>query len=360
MIPLRFSVKTNILSPVIIRLNSTSHYASETQDYVLESKINETTYKGINGFIEFQDVVPSDIERDIFFVIPEKNIAHRLIRATSKHNTFLITEQCDQICVMCSQPPKKTHNDMFEAFYEATLLAPANMTIGLSGGEPTLHKKDLFHFLQKVWETRPDLSFHILSNGQHFTEDDIGNLQTLNRDKVVWGVPLYSSLPEIHDKIVGKIGAFKTLLSSFSILGKVGHQIELRTVAMKPNAPYLRHLSRFIIDKIPFIGHWAIMQLENIGYARMNWKELFYDNSIDFSEIGNAIDLVKSRGISCYLYNFPLCTIPQSYHSIAPSTISDWKRKYVEQCHKCPLRSQCGGLFEWHPQNLGYQNFGVA
>ena len=30
-----------------------------------------------------------------------------LFRASSKHNSFLVTEQCNHYCLMCSQPPKK-------------------------------------------------------------------------------------------------------------------------------------------------------------------------------------------------------------------------------------------------------------
>ena len=42
---------------------------------------------------------------------------------------------------------------------------------------------------------------------------------------------------------------------------------------------------------------WAIMQLENIGFGRKNWDRLFFDNSLDFSEIAAAVSFARSRGI---------------------------------------------------------------
>ena len=46
-------------------------------------------------------------------------------------------------------------------------------TIGITGGEPTLFKDDLFHFLLSVSDARPDLRFHVLTNAQHFVDEDI-------------------------------------------------------------------------------------------------------------------------------------------------------------------------------------------
>src|SRR5690606_40913863 len=60
--------------------------------------------------------------------------------ADSRHNTLLVTERCDQLSVMCSQPPKKQHTDLFPLLKQACLLAPKGATIGFSGGEPTLYQ----------------------------------------------------------------------------------------------------------------------------------------------------------------------------------------------------------------------------
>ena len=45
-------------------------------------------------------------EGEILLVFPEQKLIQRFYRPTSNANTILLTEQCDQRCMMCSQPPK--------------------------------------------------------------------------------------------------------------------------------------------------------------------------------------------------------------------------------------------------------------
>jgi His-Xaa-Ser system radical SAM maturase HxsC len=360
MIPLRVKVEANGDHPFVVRLRSfegtrAEHHLESVFDVLLvRAAPGRAEYVGHSGTIRVLGLDPSLIDGDVLLVNPGRGTADRLIRSSSLHNTFLVTEQCDQICVMCSQPPKKYHIDLFEHFLTAAMLAPEGATIGISGGEPTLFKAELLDFLSVAMRQRDDLRFHILTNGQHFEENDSAKMLALDRNRIVWGVPLYSETPHLHDEIVGKAGAHAKLLSSLAFLCRVGAQVELRTVLMQKNAQGLQLLAKFIAAVVPFIQTWAIMQLENIGYARQNWKQLFYDNSAGFQTIAKAIDLVRSRGLDVELYNFPLCTVPEQYRHLAPSTISDWKRTFMEVCEGCRLRNECGGFFEWHPRNHGY------
>ncbi|MFE0014131.1 His-Xaa-Ser system radical SAM maturase HxsC [Mesorhizobium sp. NPDC059054] len=366
MIPLRIKAEAHAAQPFVVRLRSFEGIADiETRanagafDVSLESAGAEAAeYVGEGGSVRILGIDPSEVDGDVLLVNPQRGTADRLIRSTSSHNTFLVTERCDQLCVMCSQPPKKHHVDLFGHFEQAAMLAPEGATIGISGGEPTLFKVELFGFLRTVMRTREDLRFHILTNAQHFEENDRANLLELDRKRIVWGIPLYSADPAIHDEIVGKDGAFGKLRSGLAFLGRAGAQIELRTVLMQPNAPGLARLAKYLTTTVPFIQTWAIMQLENIGYARQNWNRLFYDSFSGFEAVGQAIDIARSRGIDVQLFNFPLCTVPGSYRHLAPSTISDWKRAYMDACENCSLRGDCGGFFEWHPQEHGYAGLG--
>lgn len=231
------------------------------------------------------------------------------------------------------------------------LLAPADAVIGVSGGEPTLYKPRLFQFIKDALRQRPDLTFHVLTNAQHFEWSDEEALRHWPADRVIWGIPLYSPIGSQHDELVGKAGAFDRLRKSFAVLAKTGALIELRTVVMRPNAPTLPLLSTFISRHLPFVSVWAIMQLESIGYARMNWSELFFDSSSDFASIGRALDICRARGIDVQLYNFPICTVPNNYRTYARPTISDWKQKFLDHCQGCTERSSCSGFFEWYPDS---------
>ena len=121
--------------------------------HLIETIGSWSLFAGSHGLLSIATEQP--LIGDVVCIDPVQGTAERLIRATSPHNTLLVTEQCDQLCVMCSHPPKKQHNDRFEEYREAMLLAPEGAVIGLSGGEPTLHKAALFAFLAEARTTRP-------------------------------------------------------------------------------------------------------------------------------------------------------------------------------------------------------------
>jgi His-Xaa-Ser system radical SAM maturase HxsC len=348
-----------IVEPLVIRLQTgkASRFpAASENDAMLvyhDENIADFDVGGFSLRVHTKDA--QSLDGDVVLVTPGRNTLHRLIRSSSRHNTLLITEQCDQKCIMCSQPPKKHHTDMFDYFLQAVLLAPAQTTIGLSGGEPLLHKARLFEFLEKVQSARPDIQFHILTNGQHFDERDRTSLSALNMRSILWGVPIYAANAAAHDQIVVKAGAHKTLQKNLAILGTCGANLELRTVLLNSNVLHLEDLANHITKHQSFASVWAIMQLENIGYARMNWDREFYDSSLSFVDVAKAIDLATGRGMETLLYNFPLCSVPSEYRRFCVASISDWKQKYLSTCDGCSLRSTCTGFFEWYSENKGFK-----
>lgn len=315
----------------------------------------ELVFRTGRGYLRVPGASFAELDGDVLYVDAQRGTAHRWIRARSRHNTLLVTEQCDQLCLMCSQPPKKHHLDLFGHFGAAMLLAPPDAEIGLSGGEPTLYKKQLLELIASVAAARPDLRFHILTNAQHFVEEDLSVLRGPPFSRVCWGVPLYAADPRTHDDIVGKEGAFATLLNSLALLLRAGASVELRTVIIKPNLSCLRELARFVAMHLRFVDTWALMQLENIGFARMRWGELFVDHSTDFQAIADAVDIASAHGIPVALYNCPRCTVPACYRCLAGPTISDWKRRYLEACSHCRERDMCSGFFEWYPDKQGFR-----
>lgn len=234
------------------------------------------------------------------------------------------------------------------------MLAPEGIQIGISGGEPMLNKEALFNFLLKIIDIRPDVRFHILSNAQHFNETDIQVLNKL-KDNILWGIPMYSHNHTEHDKIVCKEGAYNNLLIGINTLLQSGSKIELRTIILKQNYKSLSGLADFISRHIPDIEIWAIMQLERIGFAKMNWDHIFYDSSIDFSFIENALRIAIQNHVRFGLYNFPLCTVSPKWRDFSFKTISDWKNKYLQVCDHCSLKNNCGGFFEWYNIEGGYK-----
>lgn len=345
MIPLRLQAVTEGEEPFVARLRR--HAVDPADAQLVEATGDTCVFAGQRGVFAVDGVAPEDLEGDVVLVTAKA--VERLIRPSSTHNTLLVTEQCDQLCRMCSQPPKKTHRDRFALLTEACFLAPQGTLIGITGGEPTLHNSALFHMVETVWERRPDLGFHILSNGQHFVPEDIERLRSPAYRNVCWGIPLYAADPGTHDTIVGKKDAFERLCSSFAVLLRSGARVELRTVVLSDNADRLSDLAQFVAGYLRFIESWSLMQLENIGFARRRWSDLLYDHAVRFAPIAEALDVAMLNDIPARLFNFPICTVPEAYRGFAVASISDWKRKFVSACAGCAVLAECSGFFEWHP-----------
>ena len=316
---------------------------------LLERGDSWATYAGRSGLLAVDGATADELDGDVVLVDPRRGRLERLLRAGSRHNTLLVTERCDQLCVMCSQPPKKTHVDRFDLLEQACMLARPDTLIGVSGGEPTLYKDALLGMIERVLTARPDLGFHVLSNAQHFAIDDVERLRGPALRRVSWGVPLYAADPALHDRIVGKPGAFKALDAGLAHLLDAGARVELRTVTIADNAAALPALARHVTSRLRFVEAWSIMQLEHIGFAKGRWRDLLLDHRQDFGPIAAALDHALLHGVRAQLFNFPRCTVPVAYRRLAIASISDWKRKYATGCGKCVERDACTGFFEWHP-----------
>ncbi|MET4701827.1 His-Xaa-Ser system radical SAM maturase HxsC [Constrictibacter sp. MBR-5] len=357
MIELTFKAQFDTPSPPFVakvRVHSGAQSTNPSAQEALAAPAGDGTYRcrAIQGAFSLR-VPPGDaIDGDVLLCVPTRKVAHRLFRRASRHNTLLLTERCDQLCLMCSQPPKHSDDDWrFPYFEQALSLCDTGTLVGISGGEPTLYLDSLIDMLSRASEKRPDLRFHVLSNAQHFSREKIARVRALHEaTNTTWGIPLYSHRPATHDEIVGKPGAFERLLENIFLLGSVGAKIELRTVITALNMLDLPHLAGFVAKTIPFIGHWAIMGMEPIGYARAQWDRLFFDHSIFSQPLTNALEIAGLKGVPCHLYNVPRCTVPERYRNRCVDSISDWKKKYLPECADCGERNACSGFFEWYSE----------
>ncbi|MEM6275629.1 MAG: His-Xaa-Ser system radical SAM maturase HxsC [Pseudomonadota bacterium] len=337
--------------PDLIRLaaapdNSNGESAIPAAVLVYEDNAAGWFQLGTTAF-EVRGRPPRDLLGDVVLANRARGTGDRILRHGSCHNTLLITERCDQLCVMCSQPPKDYELDLFDAYRRALPYAAPDAIIGISGGEPLLYKSAVFTLIAEAAATRPDLGFHVLTNAQHLEDCDHGALAALPHDRLRFAVPLYAAEAVLHDAIVGKPGAFERALEGIAMLLEAGAEVEVRTVLMQHNAAGLADLARFLAWTLPDLNHWALMQMEYIGYARRDWSTLFFDHSLDPVPIEAAVKTAEQHGLRTVLYNMPLCTLPPHLRDRAPRTISDWKQKYLPSCNACACRTACSGLFAW-------------
>lgn len=267
----------------------------------------------------------------------------------SNDNTLFITEQCNNHCVMCCQPPKRT-DDIERLFKENIRLirtAPKEMkVIGISGGEPTLLGERLFEMIAEIRRCLPDTGIHLLSNGRAFADRRFTHrLSTVSEGKVCVGVPFHSDYCGDHDMIAGAKGAFTETMRGLYTLASEGVEIELRIVLNRLNHQRLPLMSEFIAKNLPFVSWVAFMGMEKTGLAIRNANHIWIEPKDYIQELIDAIQRLYDWDIDTAIYNIPLCLIPNDYHKFAEKSISDWKVKYYPFCERCALKDNCCGSF---------------
>jgi len=269
----------------------------------------------------------------------------------SQSNSVLLTERCDNYCVMCSQPPKTQIDDHLlnnahDLISALKLIHVQHPTIGLTGGEPTLYGTDLIVLIERIFEELPQFDVHLLTNGRRFADLDYCRMfQRVLCERLVLGIPIYGSVADDHDRIVGASGAFFDTVQGVQNLLERKAQVELRVVLQKSNIEILSDLSHFIVRNLPGVAQVSLMGLELMGFARTNFDSVWVDPIDYLNELKHATQLLDVHGFNPRIFNHQLCVLHPEIRTFAVRSISDWKQDYDQVCNQCAVRNQCGGFF---------------
>lgn len=289
-------------------------------------------------------VAPGDVVR----IDPRRGALTTLYRARSPFNTFLVTERCDNYCVMCSQPPKP-HDDIWlldDLERAVPLISPDASEIGISGGEPALLGDRLVGLLRLMREHLPRTAVHVLTNGRRFSDPAFARaIGGVRHPDLMMGIPLYSDLAELHDYVVQARGAYDETVRAILNLKRAKVPVEIRFVIHRDTAERMPDFARFLARNLTFVDHVALMGLEIVGFARSNLETLWID-PVDYQhELADAVSTLRRAGMAVSLFNHQLCTLDRSLWPFAAKSVSDWKNTYFEECSMCAERDACGGFF---------------
>ncbi|WP_234942727.1 His-Xaa-Ser system radical SAM maturase HxsC [Cupriavidus necator] len=271
-----------------------------------------------------------------------------LFRAASEHNSILLTEQCNNYCLMCSQPPKKVDDRwLLDEAMETVRLIPRNTrSLGITGGEPTLFGKGFLDLLYQIKNWLPRTSLHILSNGRTFADAGFAEqYAAVQHPDVMIGIPVYSADPARHDYVVQADGAFDETIRGILNLKRLNQKVEIRVVVHKQTYEGLPALAEFIARNLLFVDHVALMGLEMTGFTRANLEALWIDPADYRVELSKAVRILRSYGLRTSIYNHQLCLVNADVEPAYVKSISDWKNEYAPECEPCTRRAECGGFF---------------
>jgi len=271
-----------------------------------------------------------------------------MYRRESLQNSFLVTERCDNYCLMCSQPPKDVDDgwlvdDIFQAI---PLISPETKEIGFTGGEPTLLGDRLIEALRLCKEHLPATAVHVLSNGRRFSDMEFAKKwAAIDHFDMMVGIPVYSDISSTHDYVVQADGAFDQTIRGILNLKRLGQRVEIRVVIHKQTCGGLPRLAEFIARNLLFVDHVALMGLEMMGFTRANLDSLWIDPTEYQAELYEAVRILDAARLRVSVYNHQLCLLDKRLWPFAVKSISDWKNEYFQECEGCAVKDRCGGFF---------------
>ena len=285
---------------------------------------------------------------DIVVINPDKNSINVIFRKNTPFNSILVTENCNNFCLMCSQPPRNI-NDRYlvnEILSMIPLISPSAAEIGITGGEPTLLGNDLVTMFKRFKSYLPSTAIHVLTNGRNFIDTQlVQSIAEVDHPDLMFGIPLYSDVPSIHDYVVQANNAYNETLKGIINLKSVNQKVEIRVVLHKQTYQRLPQLAEFITRNLLFVDHVALMGLEMIGFTKANLDSLWID-PIDYqNELIQAVQILDRFGMNVSIYNHQLCLLDKSLWRFAKKSISDWKNEYMPECNGCSIKDKCGGFF---------------
>lgn len=273
----------------------------------------------------------------------------REIDLHSNDNTLFVTEQCNNRCIMCCQPPQRFDDIgiLYAQNIQRVKNAPKDLPcIGITGGEPTLLGDTLVDLIRLIRRELPDTCIHILSNGRKFKDFDYAKrIVDAGEDKLVLGVPLHSDYEGDHDLIAGVRGAYVETIQGLYNIAMQGGYIELRVVMNRLNYRRFLPMAEFIHKNLSFVAWTAFMGMERTGFADKQSNKIWIEPIDYIVELSEAVHFLDDWHHEVAIYNIPLCLLPVDLYDYSKKSISDWKNYYPTICDACKIKEKCCGLF---------------
>jgi len=168
---------------------------------------------------------------------------------------------------------------------------------------------------------------------------------SINHPDLMFGIPIYSDISNIHDYVVQADGAFDETIRGILNSKKCGQKVEIRIVLHKQTYKRLPQFAEIVTRNLLFVDHVALMGLEMMGFARTNLEDLWIDPLEYQPQLYEAVTTLSSYKMNVSIYNHQLCVLDRRLCPFNVKSISDWKNEYMPECTPCAKKDECGGFF---------------
>lgn len=228
---------------------------------------------------------------------------------------------CNANCLFCNVPPEsylmeEISTQEGKRKISCFISSDKKIRLDVTGGEPTIRKDliDLIKYASKKGIKVVQIQTNaILLSNKEYTK----NLKVAGLNKVF--VSLHSSIPEIHDYLVGLSGAFKKCIKGIENSLALDIEVILNPVITTQNYECLPDYIKFIKRNFPLIKSISLSVVQPRGRAWANRYLVPRFRIID-PYIKEALRLGNKYKL---IINNPYCGVPLC--------IGGWYR-YLEQC----------------------------
>ena len=232
------------------------------------------------------------------------------------------------------------------------LMDKGSKNLCISGGEPTLIKRDLIKVLSLCKRYLPNTQLSLITNGRmFFYKSFVSEIRSVSNKSLLFCIPIHSYTSVIHDQITQVVGSFDETVVGIKNLLDESQTVELRIVIQKNNYKELEEISSFILENFHNIYRVAFIGMEMSGLARKNINDIWVNYSDIMPFLNKAVFKLLTSGISTKIFNIPLCKTDPLLQKVSVQSISDYKIRYLPECEKCQKKEECGGSF-WSTVDL--------
>lgn len=286
---------------------------------------------------------------DILSISSSGNVT-LLHSGASREVDIFVTNRCNSNCIMCplsDYERRRNLGDQIQWLKQYIEVLPEDIDyINITGGEPTLAKRDFIDILNLLYNKFQYAGFQILTNGR-----SAADLQFLKEvlqycpNGIRFAIPIHAANAKVHDMITRAKGSFVQTDRGIRNLLMQKQKIEIRIVVSKLNISYMEETANYIVRNYKHVFCVNFVAMEMMGNAAQNREEIWIDYAEAFQNCKSAIDILVKNGIDVQLYNFPLCAVDSGYRKIVAKSITDHKIRYMNECNNCAVRQICGGFF---------------
>lgn len=280
------------------------------------------------------------------------------------YNLLRLSLACNANCLFCNVPPEsyplqEMSTQQAKAEIDRLVAFDGELRLDITGGEPTL-RRDLEEIIRYASEEGAK-AVQVQSNGIVMAEKEyVKKLKSAGLNQGF--IALHSSIPEIHDYLVGKKGAFKKCIRAIENLLENNIQVSLNPVITSKSYEYLPDFIEFIKKKFSQIQAISLSVIQPRGRAGIN-KYLIPRYSIISPYIRKGLALAQERRLTVYnpYCGVPLCIGGWHYYleqcveycqnllkpkiKLAEGSFNEDKVK-GPGCRKCDLNNLCNGVWK--------------